>query len=285
MRDIEARDPGSATSPDELLDPAAALSDMLGFLTLESAGEGHWRGRPAHESEGYVFGGMVIAQATATATREVPSGTRLHSLHAYFLRPVAGTRPVDYEVEDVRSGRSFTARRLRASQEGRTVLEMSFSLTADTDGYVYDLPPAEAVPPPEALVPGRGPGPWESAWIGPTEPRRDGTRESTHRSWCRIPLELPTDIHLHTALIGFVTDWTGTGGRPLLLDGHPEGMVSLDHAVWFHRPARADDWLCFDVQSLVNAGGRGLVRGVIRDPKGLVVASMAQEMRLTPPAG
>jgi acyl-CoA thioesterase II len=83
--------------------------------------------------------------------------------------------------------------------------------------------------------------------------------------------------------LGFATDWTGVGGRPLHLEGDTEGMISLDHAAWFHRPARADQWLFYDVQSLVNAGGRGLLRGVMRDTQGRVVASLSQEMRLIPP--
>jgi acyl-CoA thioesterase II len=88
-------------------------------------------------------------------------------------------------------------------------------------------------------------------------------------------------VHLHTALLGFATDWTGIGGRPLHLEGDTTGMVSLDHSAWFHRPARADEWLYYDVTSLVNAGGRGFLRGVMRDADGRVVASLAQEMRLT----
>jgi acyl-CoA thioesterase-2 len=90
---------------------------------------------------------------------------------------------------------------------------------------------------------------------------------------------------LHAALLGFATDWTGTGGRPLHLEGDITGMVSLDHAAWFHRPARADEWLYYDVHSLVNAGGRGLLRGEMRDEEGRVVVSVAQEMRLTPVEG
>ena len=100
--------------------------------------------------------------------------------------------------------------------------------------------------------------------------------------WFRVPAALPDDEHLHAALLGFATDWTGIGGRPLHLEGDTQGMVSVDHAVWFHRVARADDWLFYDVHSLVNAGGRGLLRGVMRDRDGRVVISVAQEMRLTP---
>ena len=100
--------------------------------------------------------------------------------------------------------------------------------------------------------------------------------------WFRVPSELPDDEHLHAALLGFATDWTGIGGRPLHLEGDTQGMVSLDHAAWFHRPARADEWLFYDVHSLVNAGGRGLLRGVMRDTEGRVVISAVQEMRLFP---
>jgi acyl-CoA thioesterase-2 len=111
--------------------------------------------------------------------------------------------------------------------------------------------------------------------------RSDGTREATHRHWFRIPRTID-DPHVHAALLGYATDWTGIGGRPLHLDGDTTGMISLDHAAWFHRPARADEWLLQDVQSLVNAGGRGTLRGVIRDEQGRIVASMAQEMLLRP---
>ena len=102
-------------------------------------------------------------------------------------------------------------------------------------------------------------------WLGPSPLRPDGTREATHRHWFRLPRALDDDPHLHTALLGYATDWTGIGGRPLHLEGDTTGMISLDHAAWFHRPARADEWLLQDVQSLVNAGGRGTLRGVIRD--------------------
>ena len=104
-------------------------------------------------------------------------------------------------------------------------------------------------------------------WLGPSPLRPDGTREATHRHWFRLPRGLDDDPHLHAALLGYATDWTGIGGRPLHLEGDTTGMISLDHAAWFHRPARADEWLLQDVQSLVNAGGRGTLRGVIRNTR------------------
>ena len=262
----------------------AALAETIDFLTLRPDGAGGWSGDAPDWFGEYLFGGFVIAQAIAAATRDAPDGRRLHSLHAYFLRPVTAKAPLAYRVHTLREGRSFTTRRVEAAQFDKPVLDLtcSFAADVDTDVYVYDLPGASAVPGPDAFEPEGGPGPWVAGWVGPTPPRADGTRESTHRMWFRIPSELPDDEHLHAALLGFATDWTGIGGRPLHLEGDIQGMVSLDHAAWFHRRARADEWLFYDVHSLVNAGGRGLLRGVMRDVGGRVVASVAQEMRLTP---
>lgn len=261
---------------------AAVVAETIDYLTLVPKGDG-WVGRTPDWFGEILFGGFVLAQAIAAATRGAPEGRRLHSMHAYFLRPVRGSSTVDYRSRVVREGRTFAAHELLGEQDGKPVVTMTFSFTADTDGYVYDLSrlPAD-VPPPDEIAAEPGPGPWDAIWIGPTEPTADGSRESTHRKWFRIPSQLPDDPHLHTALLGFATDWTGIGGRPLQLDGDTTGMVSLDHAAWFHRPARADNWLFYDVQSLVNAGGRGLLRGVMRDLDGHVVASAAQEMLLRP---
>jgi acyl-CoA thioesterase-2 len=270
--------------PVEPVDLEAALAEMTAFLTIRPDGDGGWTGDAPEWFGEYLFGGFVIAQAIVAATRDAPDGRRLHSLHAYFLRPVTTKGPLTYRVHTLREGRSFTTRRIEGAQFDKPVLDFTCSFAADVDDgvYVYDLPGASAVPGPDAFEPENGPGPWVAGWVGATPPRADGTRESTHRMWFRIPKELPDDEHLHAALLGFATDWTGIGGRPLHLDGDTQGMVSLDHAAWFHRPARADEWLFYDVHSLVNAGGRGLLRGVMRDVDGRVVASVAQEMRLTP---
>ncbi len=262
----------------------AALADTIAFLTVRPVGEGAWVGDAPEWFGEYLFGGFVIAQAVIAATRDAPDGRRLHSLHAYFLRPVTSAGPVSYRVQTLREGRTFTTRRIEAQQFDKPVLDLTCSFTGDVDVdvYVYDLPGAPGTPRPDTLEPEPGPGPWIAGFVGPTEPRADGTRESTHRMWFKIPAALPDDEHLHAALLGFATDWTGIGGRPLELDGDTRGMVSVDHAAWFHRPARADEWLYYDVHSLVNAGGRGLLRGVMRDLAGNVIASVAQEMRLTP---
>jgi acyl-CoA thioesterase-2 len=270
--------------PGAAIDVTAALAETLEYLAVRPSGhhETVWVGEAPDWFGEYLFGGFVIAQAIIAATRASPDGRRLHSLHAYFLRPVSSVSEIFYDVRTIREGRTFTTCHVGASQNDKPAFDMSCSFTTDTDGYVYDLPGRRDVPAPDDLVLEAGPGPWVAGHLGPTPPAADGTRESTHRMWFRIPAVLGDDVHLHTALLGFATDWTGIGGRPRLLEGDTTGMVSVDHAVWFHRLARADDWLYYDVHSLVNAGGRGLLRGVMRDHDGHVMVSVAQEMRLTP---
>jgi acyl-CoA thioesterase-2 len=261
------------------IDIDAVVAETLEFMTVRVDGDG-WVGATPQWFGDYLFGGFVVAQAIHAATRTAPEGRRMHSLHAYFLRPVTAGPPVHYRADALRDGRSFTTRRLEATQEGKPVLSMTCSFTDDTDGYEYELPMDQNVPSPDELPISVGPGPWEVAEVGPTPPAPDGTRTSTRRAWFRIAGRLPDDANLHAALIAFATDMTGTGGRPLQLEGDITGMISIDHAAWFHRPLRADEWLYYDVHSLVNAGGRGTLRGTIYGPDRRVAASVAQEMLL-----
>jgi acyl-CoA thioesterase-2 len=256
------------------------VDETIAFMSVRPDGDG-WVGDTPEWFGDVLFGGFVVAQAVHAATRAGPAGRRLHSAHAYFLRPVVAGPSVCYTCDVVRDGRAFSSRRVDASQNGKPVLAMLCSYGVDTEGYDYDAAGRPAVPPPATDAEAEaGPGPWIAQFLGPGPVAPDGTRTSTHRMWFRIPARLPDDLDLHAALLGFATDWTGTGGRPLHLDGDTTGMVSLDHAIWFHRPARADDWTYYDVTSVVNAGGRGLLRGTMLDADGRVLVSVAQEMRL-----
>jgi acyl-CoA thioesterase-2 len=237
-----------------------------------------------------VFGGIGLALTMRAASRDAPEGTRLHSVHGHFLRPVFGGKEIAFRNEVVKAGRAVSVHRTTATQDGKAVIELTCSFTADTDGYVYDVSGIpDDVPHPDA-IPEPGPdefdpddiGPWDARWLGASAPRDDGTFEATHRHWFRVARPIDDDPHLHAALLGYATDWTGLGGRPHHLQGDITGMISLDHAAWFHRPARVDEWLLQDVQCLVNAGGRGTLRGVIRNLDGQIVASVAQEMLLRP---
>ncbi len=264
----------------------AAIDDLLALFRYARRGDA-WVGRTPDWYGPVVFGGIGLAMTISAACAEAPARTRLHSLHAHFLRPVLGGQEIVFRSTVVKPGRTFTLHHVAASQDGKDVVAMTCSFTTDTDGYVYDLsgipdgvPMPEELPEPEEA--GDEVGAWDARWLGPSPIRPDGSREATHRHWFRLPRTLDDDPHLHTALLGYATDWTGIGGRPLHLHGDTTGMISLDHAAWFHRLARADEWLLQDVQSLVNAGGRGTLRGVIRDSGGRIVASMAQEMLLRP---
>jgi acyl-CoA thioesterase-2 len=259
------------------------VAETIDSLRVRVDGEG-WIGDAPDWFGERLFGGFVVGQAVAAATQTTPPGRRLHSLHGYFLRSVVAGRPLSYRAAALREGRSFTTRRLDAAQDGRAVFSMLCSFGPDTDGYEYELPLGFDAPAPDELHPVVGPGPWVKAEIGPTPPGPDGTYRSTSRAWLRVGARLPDDAGLHAALIAFATDMTGTGGRPRHLEGTVEGMVSLDHAVWFHRPLRADEWLLYDVHSLVNTAGRGLLRGTMHGPDGRLGVSVAQEMVLRPVA-
>ncbi len=265
---------------------AAAIDEFIELLRHERRGD-TWVGRTPDAGGPVVFGGVGLALTLSAACGDAPAGTRLHSVHAHFLRPVMGGHEIAFRCDVVKAGRTFTLHQVTASQDGRPVITMTCSFTRDTEGFVYDLsgipdgvPMPEDVPEPDPT--GHEVDAWDARWLGPSDLRPDGTREATHRHWFRLARPLDDEPHLHTALLGYATDWTGLGGRPLHLEGDVTGMISLDHAAWFHRPARVDDWLLQDVQSLVNAGGRGTLRGVIRDRSGLIVASMVQEMLLQP---
>ncbi len=260
----------------------ARVDEFLALLRHEPDGDRlvgqtpDWEGQP-------VFGGIGLAMTTSAACTAAPPGSRLHSLHAHFLRPVWSSRDVFFETEDVKVGRAFHVLRVTASQDDKPGIVMTCSFTADAEGPEYDVSGIpEGVPlPDDVRAPPEDPDdlhPWDERWLGPTPVRSDGTYEATHRHWFRLPVRLADDPHLHASLFAYATDWTGTGGRPLSLDGDITGMISLDHAAWFHRPSRADEWHLQDVHSVVNAGGRGTLRGVIRNQQGQVVASMAQEM-------
>jgi acyl-CoA thioesterase II len=230
---------------------------------------------------GHVFGGILLAQSLDAARSTASPGMRARSLHACFLSAARADAPIAYEVELAKDGRSASTRFVRASQGDRAVMSAICSFAGDRDGRTYDLLCDDDVPEPEELARRPGLGPFEWAFLGPTPKREDGTRRSTHRAWIRITDALPSDRRIHESAICFISDLTWTAASPWKLEGPPDrsGMVSVDHALWLHRAAPADEWLFFDVQSLVHAGGRGTIRGVLYGRDRRVVASMAQELQ------
>jgi acyl-CoA thioesterase-2 len=225
------------------------------------------------------FGGMVVAQALHAAFQTVPDALEVHSLHGYFLRPSRPGVPSRHSVERVRDGRSFSTREVTTEVEGKTVFKMTCSFHAPEEGDDYQLPMAADVPPPAVVDGLEAPFPFDIRELGATEQREDGTYRSTRRCWFRTRERLGDDPAVHACLLAYFSDMTGASFRPMSLGTwgtHTD--ASLDHALWFHRRARADEWSIFDLQALVNAGGRATVRATMHGEEGSLHLSMAQEL-------
>jgi acyl-CoA thioesterase II len=276
-----------------------ALDRVVDLLDLEQIEVDIFRGRsPEGERRQRVFGGQVAGQALVAAGRTVPEDRPVHSLHAYFIRPGDPTVPLIYLVERVRDGRSFTTRRVSAIQHGKTIFALSASFQRDEPG-VEHADPMPVVPPPEE-VPSTAErmeklfGPGVRAWfgnnpidirhIGPLtfEAERDPALRTTHNMvWLRADGELPDDPLLHVCLMTYASDMTLLDSVLLAhglswADGRTTG-ASLDHAMWFHRPFRADRWLLYAQDSPVAHGARGLARGEVYTKDGQLVVSVVQE--------
>ncbi|MDP4021716.1 acyl-CoA thioesterase II [Methylobacterium sp. NEAU 140] len=279
-----------------------AVTELLAVLDLERLEIDLFRGGNPKTGWKRVFGGQVVAQALVAATRTVPDDRPTHSLHAYFLLPGDPRAPIVYEVERIRDGHSFTTRRVKAIQHGRAIFATTVSYQVVEDGFAHQ-PPMPAVADPEGLADGRdlardGRIPAAvAAYFGrprpillrPVDLRRysDGeAREAAFSVWLRAAATLPDDPALHRAVLAYASDMT-------LLDvsliPHAKSVfdadvqaASLDHALWFHRPARADDWLLYAQDSPAAGGARGFARGQIFDRAGNLVASVAQEGLIRP---
>lgn len=275
-----------------------AVADLLSILDLEPLEHNLFRGRSPQSSWQRVFGGQVIGQALVAACRTV-EGRRPHSLHAYFLLAGDPKVPIIYEVDRIRDGRSFTTRRVVAIQHGRAIFSMSASFQTEEPGFDHRaaMPP---VPPPEELPPEAEvratvmplmPAPVRAYYererpieLKPVEFARYTQRapqEPRFHVWMRATSPLPDDPAIHQCVLAYASDL-------MLLDAsliaHGRTVfereiqaASLDHALWFHRPFRADDWLLYAQDSPSASGARGFSRGLIYDRNGVLVASVAQE--------
>ncbi len=274
------------------------IGGLLRLLDLERLELDLFRGyNPDQWPGGRIFGGLVAAQAVRAAMGTVGDEHHVHSFHSYFLRPGRQGTPIVYAVDRIRDGRSFTTRHVNGIQNGEVVFALTASFHRDEDtGVDYQLPLAQDAPPPEAAPPdamfgGRSPAffaPFEMRDVGPTPPEPDGTYRSTRRQWIRLRRRLPDDRDLHATVLTFMSDMAVVAAvQPPTGQAAWEGMMaaSLDHALWFHRPARVDEWLFYDLHSVSSHGARGLARGTYHTAGGVLVASITQEalMRPLPP--
>jgi acyl-CoA thioesterase-2 len=254
------------------------------------------------ENRQRVFGGQVAAQALMAAGRTVERG-RVHSLHAYFLRPGDPNVPILYEVDRIRDGRSFTTRRVVAIQHGQAIFNLATSFHVHEEGaFVHQVPMPE-VPDPETLPslldrlePLRDeladwfarPHPIDQRHVGELPWMQHEARDPVQRVWMRADGTLPDDPLLHSCVAAYASDMslfdTMLAPHEVRWDDAEFMGASLDHCMWFHRPFRADEWLLYDMDSPNAFGARGLARGFLFARDGTLVVSMAQEglMRLVP---
>lgn len=275
------------------------LSDLLDLLALERLDRDVFRGRSQDLGWGAIFGGQVMGQALSAAVQTVSSDRPVHSLHGYFLRAGDLNRPILYNVDRLRDGKSFTTRRVVAVQEGEAIFTLAASFQVDEEGMEHQDALPE-VPPPEELKSERdlalaladrlpsafraiatAERPIEIRPVEPRNPLRPKVNEPRRHLWVRAMDALPDDPALHRYMLAYASDFSflGTALDPHAVSWLTPGMqvASLDHAMWFHRPFRFDDWLLYAVDSPSASGARGLVRGRFFDRAGRLVASCAQE--------
>ena len=274
-----------------------ALDRLIDLLDLEQIEVNIFRGRSPEERVQRVFGGQVAGQALVAAGRTVPPDRPVHSLHAYFIRPGDPAVPIVYLVDRVRDGRSFTTRRVSAVQHGQTIFTLSASFHHPEPGPEH-ADPMPDVPPPEAVernsdrlarLLGQVPpqvreSPVDLRSIGPmsAEAVRDPSLRTTRNLiWLRVDGDLPDDPLLHVCLMTYASDMTLLDSVLLghglsWLDGRTSG-ASLDHAMWFHRPFRADEWFLYDCVSPSASGARGLATGRMFTLDGRHIATAVQE--------
>lgn len=284
---------------------APELEDLLNLLDLEAIEVNIFRGVSPNEGWQRVYGGQVLGQALVAASRTVEDETRTaHSLHGYFLRPGDTTIPILYEVDRIRDGKSFTTRRVIATQKGRPIFSMSVSFQVHETGLEHQFPMPE-LPAPEdcpsqkdlmekyaADIPeqfkdrAKRPQPIEMRFVEPINEFNPDKMPPYQHTWIKTVDTMPEDVRLNQCLLAYASDMTliDTAARPHGISWGNQNfqVASLDHAMWFHRPFKTDEWLLYAQDSPFSGGARGLSRGAFYDQSGALVASVAQEglMRL-----
>lgn len=276
--------------------PAAELVPLLQLERLE---DNLFRGESRDIGTRFVFGGQVLGQALSAAQQTVPEVRAAHSLHAYFLRAGDIKAPIVYNVERTRDGGSFSMRRVTAIQHGQTIFNAAASFQTPEDGFEHQASMPE-VPMPEDILPPpplpdeqlaqlptklqrwlRRAGPFEFRPVHPRDELNPIKRPPFNQVWFRLTETAPDSDVMHRAMLAYASDF-----HLIVTSSFPHGfsflqtnvqIASLDHAMWFHRPFRVDEWLLYSCDSPTAQGGRGLARGQFFDRSGRLVASTAQE--------
>jgi len=275
------------------------LSDLLHVLELERIEQDIFRGESRDIGAPQVFGGQVLGQALYAASQTV-DGRIAHSLHAYFLRRGDFNASIVYHVDRSRDGGSFSARRVVAIQHGRPIFTLSCSFQAPEEGIEHQVEMPPDVPGPDSLVDvtelyaDKAAGipekmrrfltrkrPFAFRPVDPGNFLQPGKRKPSKAVWLRAVDTLPDNDQLHRVLLAYVSDYellgTATLPHDIRFERENLQMASLDHAMWFHRPPRVDEWFLYTSDSPSAQGGRGLARGMFFNQEGTLIASTAQE--------
>lgn len=278
---------------------SSVLSDLIELLRLDRLDEKHFRGTSQDLGWGQLFGGQVLGQSLSAAVQTVPSDRHVHSLHSYFLRFGNIQKPIDFTVESVRDGFSFSTRSVLATQDDVPIFQLTASFQTAGTGFSHQ-DPMPKTPDPEDLTTdaelwgryfeklpesmramGQKQRPIELRPVAPLDPFVPTTAPPEHAVWMRATGTLPDDEMLHRCLLAYSSDFLflPTAMRPHGITWlTPKVQIaSVDHSIWFHRPFRMDDWLLHVMHSPSAFGGRGFVRGSVFSRDGKLVASTAQE--------
>ncbi len=277
-----------------------ALHELLKLMNLEKIEEGLFQGQSQDLGLNRVFGGQVISQAIYAAKQTVPHDRNIHSFHSYFLRPGDSQTFIFYEVELLRDGNSFSARRISAIQNGKPIFYMTASFQSPEAGLEHQYSVMPEIPLPEELkseakirlnlsninnkktykklINN------QSIEIRPVKfhnPFQGHVEEPKRYVWLRANGTMPDELHIHQSLLSYASDFHFL---PTILQPHGIGFLephvqiaTIDHSMWFHRPFRLDDWLLYAIESTSAGSARGFVRGQIYSRTGMLIASTIQE--------
>lgn len=276
-----------------------ALKNLLDLLDLEKIEEGIYRGQSEDLGLRQVFGGQVVGQALYAAKQTVPLERNIHSFHSYFLRPGDSSQPIIYDVENLRDGNSFSARRVKAVQHGKPIFYMTASFQTAEEGFEHqnvmpDVPAPESLKSESEIANSMAhlipesvrekftcEKPLEMRPVTFHNPLMGTVEEPIRNVWFKANGEMPDDPRIHQYLLGYASDFNFL---PTALQPHGKGFLepgmqvaTIDHSMWFHRPFRLDDWLLYAVESTSASGARGFVRGQFYNRAGELIASTVQE--------
>lgn len=284
-----------------------AMNNLLSLLNLEKLEEGLFRGQSEDLGLHQVFGGQVVGQALYAAKQTVSAGRIIHSFHSYFLRPGNSQKAIIYDVETLRDGKSFSARRVRAVQNNQPIFYMTASFQGTERGFEHqnNMPQttgpegvtseAEIFQQYSHLIPAGvrekvlAEKPFEIRPVSFHNPLKGHVAAPRRYIWLRANGKLPEDRRIHQYLLGYASD---LNFLPVALQPHGKGFLepgmqvaTIDHAMWFHRPFDLNDWLLYSIESPSASNTRGFVRGEFYTRDGVLIASTAQEgvMRLHQP--